>query len=137
MKLTNTSEYALRILSFMTKQPEHIYSAKNLIEALQISDKYLRRIMTNLTKAGFINSIQGRDGGYSFAKALDQIYLSDIIQSVEGLEKYFGCALGFTECSGNNPCMLHKTWLPVRNEFERIIKSTTLNDLDYSNINKF
>ena len=66
MKLSKTSEYALRILSFMAKDSSHLYSAKYLIEKLNISDKYLRRLMTDLCKAGFIKSIQGRDGGYIF-----------------------------------------------------------------------
>ena len=62
MILSKTSEYALRILAFMSKNEDKLYSAKFLVDTLQISDKYLRRLMTDLTKAGFIYSVQGRDG---------------------------------------------------------------------------
>ena len=44
MKLGNTSEYAIRILSFMAKNDSQMYFAKFLVVKLSISDKYLRLI---------------------------------------------------------------------------------------------
>lgn len=137
MKLSHTSEYALRILSFMAKEPERLYSAKYLVEQLKISDKYLRRLMTDLAKAGFIKSIQGRDGGYSFAKNPGQIVLADIIDSVEGMEKYKGCVLGFDQCSDTNPCVMHASWVKVRQEFVVAFQNNTLADFNYSENYKF
>ena len=75
MILSKKSEYALRILAFMSKNEDKLYSAKFLVDTHQISDKYVRRLMTDLTKAGFIYSVQGRDGGYRFAKSTNEIYL--------------------------------------------------------------
>lgn len=137
MRLSKTSEYALRILSFMAKEPEPLYSAKFLVEKLNISDKYLRRLMTNLTKSGFIRSAQGRDGGYSFAKKLNEIVLADIINSVEGMEKYMGCVLGFDQCSDTNPCVMHSTWVDVREKFNETFQNKTLADFNLDEINKF
>lgn len=137
MRLSNTSEYALRILSFMAKEPELKYSAKYLVETLKISDKYLRRLMTDLSKAGFIKSTQGRDGGYSFAKKLNEIVLADIIDSVEGMGKYMGCVLGFNQCSDENPCVMHSTWTNVRHEFINTFQDKTLADFNYNDIHKY
>ncbi|NDP20877.1 MAG: Rrf2 family transcriptional regulator [Paludibacter sp.] len=136
MILTNTTEYALRILSFMVKDPTRQYSAKFLIEELKISDKYLRRIMTDLSKAGFIRSIQGRDGGYVFNKNLDEIYLKDIINVTEGLNKHFACVLGFEQCSDKNPCALHETFKHLKNEYLKIFANKNLSNIDFSNINR-
>ncbi|GAB1414690.1 hypothetical protein MASR2M117_00960 [Paludibacter sp.] len=121
----------------MAKDAEKLYSAKYLIDELKISDKYLRRLMTNLTKSGFISSIQGRDGGYKFLKKTNEIYLADVINSVEGMDKYTGCALGFCECSEENPCVLHSTWSPVREEFLKTFNSKTIQDLDITTVSKF
>ncbi len=137
MRLSKTSEYALRILSFMAKESKDLYSAKYLVESLNISDKYLRRLMTDLSKAGFIKSSRGRDGGYSFNKALNKIFLSDIIDSVEGMEKYMGCVLGFDQCSDENPCIMHATWIQVRKEFIRTFQNKTLADFNYTEIKKY
>lgn len=137
MKLSKTSEYALRILAFMAKEPNQQYTAKYLVETLHISDKYLRQLMTVLTKAGLISSTQGREGGYSFAKKPSSIYLSDIIDSVEGMKKYSGCILGFEHCSDENPCVMHNIWVKSREEFTHTFTRKTLDMLDFKGINKF
>jgi len=137
MKLSKTSEYALRILGFMAKEPEKLYSAKYLIDNLHISDKYLRRLLTDLSKSGFIRSTQGRDGGYSFDKGIEKILLIDILEAVDGKDKYSGCVLGFDKCSDDNPCIMHNSWVSVRDKFDEVFRTKSLSDLDYNEISKF
>lgn len=137
MKLSKTSDYAIRILVFMAKDPALLYSAKQLIDELNISDKYLRRLLTNLSKSGFIRSVQGRDGGYLFVKNINEITLYDIIDSVEGMQKLNGCILGFEECSCTDPCALHDKWMLVRNEINKVFRETTLSDMNFKGIGKF
>lgn len=129
MKLSKTSEYAIRILSFMAKSEDDLFTAKYLIEKLEISDKYLRRLMTNLTKAGLIISTQGKNGGYTFARGADKIFISEIIDAVEGFEKYLGCILGFDTCSDENPCSMHKVWAKNRDELLKTFSETSLTQL--------
>ncbi len=126
MKLSKTSEYAIRILSFMARDAAKSYSAKFLVENLNISDKYLRRLMTDLSKAGLIYSTQGRNGGYSFAQSTEKITVAKIIDTVEGIDKYTGCIMGFDECSDENPCVMHLVWVKTRNTLLKTFETTTL-----------
>lgn len=137
MKLNKTTEYALRILIYMAKKPSELYTAGMLVEELKVSDKYLRRIMTDLSKSGFIKSTQGRIGGYSFAKDPSNIFLLDIIDAVEGADKLNGCVLGFESCSCVNPCAIHETWSPVRNELNKVFSETRLSELEFDKILRF
>ncbi len=121
----------------MAKAPDELYRARFLVEQLKISDKYLRRLMTDLSKAGFIRSIQGRDGGYVFAKSIANIHLSEIVDAVEGMDKYLGCVLGFEECSDDNPCVMHSAWLPMREKLLETFSNKTLADLDFEHVNKY
>jgi Rrf2 family protein len=93
--------------------------------------------MTDLTKSGFIISTQGRDGGYKFKKNTAEIYLEDVINAVEGMNKYTGCVLGFCECSDENPCVMHHTWIPVREEFLQVFSTKTIKDLDINLVTKY
>ncbi len=129
MRLTKTSEYALRIFSYMINSDKQVFSAKFLIEELNISDKYLRNLLIKLSKAGFIKSIQGREGGYVFAKNADKIHLSDIIDAVEGMDKYEGCILGFKQCGKGKVCALHEQWAPIREQILDFLYNTTVADL--------
>ena len=137
MKLSNTSEYSIRILSFMARDPERKYTAKYLVEQLNISDKYLRRILTTLSREGIIMSIQGRDGGYTFQKEIQEIFLSDIINATEGMEKYMGCILGFNECSNENPCCFHTKWVATRATIIHNLQETSLANLSLKGNIKF
>jgi len=137
MILSNTSEYALRIMSYMSRDPKRLYSAAEMVESLNISDKYLRRLMTTLSKAGFIRSIRGRTGGYVFDEKPENIKLSQVVDAVEGMEKYKGCIMGFDHCSDENPCVMHNAWKSVQKEFLKTFEDTSLADLDFENIYKF
>ena len=137
MKLSKTSEYALRILIYMAQAPDQLYTAKQLVKELKVSDKYLRRLMTDLSKSGFIRSIQGRDGGYTFIKSPDDIMLYDIIDSVEGMDKLNGCLLGFEKCSSTNPCAMHYLWVDVRTDLNKVFRETRLSDMDFNKILRY
>ncbi len=106
-----------------------MYTAKHLVETLALSDKFLRKLMTQLSKAQLIRSIQGRDGGYVFARPIHQIFLMDIVRAVEDPQKYTECALGFKECSDTSPCPIHHMWKEARKPMLKMLTKTSLQDI--------
>ncbi|MCK5856924.1 MAG: Rrf2 family transcriptional regulator [Bacteroidales bacterium] len=137
MRLSKTSEYALRILSFMINSDMQVFSAKYLIDTLNVPDKYLRRLMTDLSKNGFIKSLKGRDGGYIFAKNANTIHISQVIDAVEGMDRYEGCIMGFGDCSDSNPCSLHENYAPIKEQLIHFLSTTTISELKSTNVLKF
>lgn len=137
MILSKTSEYAIRILSYMASSEGELYSAKSILEKISIPQKYMRRIMTDLSKHGFIQSVQGRDGGYKFLKNPSQIYISDIIDALDGMEKFVGCILGFEECSCKNPCALHESYLETKEKLHKTFSETNLLTIKNSSFLRF
>jgi Rrf2 family protein len=129
MFISKTSEYALRILTYMALNNETQFSAQTLFDELQIPKRYLMRLLTDLSKSGFIKSTRGRSGGYEFARPLYTIYFSEIIDSVEGLLSFEACVLGNTYCPVDKPCVMHQVWDKPKRAFLDTIRSTTLADL--------
>jgi Rrf2 family protein len=122
----------------MAIKKQNLYSASELIKKLKISDKYLKRILTTLSNSGILRSTQGRYGGFGLAKKPEDITLYEIVASIDNIEKYFGCILGFDECSDENPCSVHQQWAPIRNQIIDFLHNTTMsNVLDNSQILKF
>jgi len=113
----------------MALKKRALYSASDLIKELKISDKYLRRILTTLSNNDIIKSVQGRYGGFGLYKDLEEISLFDIVKAVDNIEKYFGCVLGFDECSDENPCALHTKWIPLREELLAFLENTNMADV--------
>jgi len=129
MNLSKTTQYALRILALMAEEAEKMYSSAYLYSELNIPKKYLQRLLTDLSKNGLIKSIQGRNGGYAFAKKIDTIYLSDIVEAVEGFQKEPSCFFGFETCALDNPCEIHDVWAASQDEIIKILSKTKLIDL--------
>ncbi len=134
MILSKTSEYALKILSFMATENYTQYSAHLLYDKLSIPKRYGSRLMTKLAKSGFIKSSRGRSGGYVFAKKLEDIYLSDIIDSIEGFENFDKCLIGLYQCDLDNPCPMHDIWAETKQKVIDTLKNTSLADLGNSKI---
>ena len=137
MILSKTSEYAVRILTFMAANKQERYNAKFLHEQLNIPYKYLTKLMTDLAKRGCLTSIQGRDGGFIISKQLNEISVADIIKAVDGKSRFDGCVLGFDECSDENPCAMHSFWEKNKTNIINMFESTTLESLIKKSIFKY
>jgi len=129
MILNKTTEYALTILGFMATRNENMYSAEYLHKQLNIPRRYLRRILTDLSKHGFLKSTSGRNGGFVFARDLKEISLAMIINTIEGSDAIFTCILGFSCCIVDKPCIMHDSWMDARSKMVDILSNTSLADL--------
>ena len=133
MNFSKTTEYALRVLSYMSLHEDELYSAEQLFVTLKIPKKYLQRMLTDLAKGGFIKSSRGRNGGFGFARSTDQIFLSEIVASTEGIDWEPKCLFGFGECAFDNACAMHKIWCDSHNSMIAMLKNTRLSDLKKTN----
>ena len=129
MILSKTTEYALSVLGFMATRNEEMYPAEYLYEQLHIPRQYLRRLLTDLSKKGFIVSSRGRNGGFIFARDLSTINFAEVIDAMEGPEAMNTCLLGFTACIVDKPCAMHNLWTDARSKMIDTLTNTSLADL--------
>ena len=65
MIVSTKGRYALRVmLCFAQRGSDEYVPLKEIAEAEDISQKYLESIMTILSKAGFVDAVHGKGGGY-------------------------------------------------------------------------
>ncbi|MBM3435586.1 MAG: Rrf2 family transcriptional regulator [Bacteroidetes bacterium] len=132
MKFNKTAEYALRILSYMATDETRLYRVDDIRENLNIPFRYLRRLMTKLTKKGLLISIQGKKGGYKVARNPGDITLMDIIISAGSTAMKDTCFFGFRECPLTDRCVMHDQWMAVKENIMNILNTTRLSDLKAS-----
>lgn len=133
MNFNKTTEYTFRILSFMAEDESRIYSVDEVFNKLQIPYRYLRKLMTNLTKSEFIDSIQGKNGGYKISKKLKNIKLLDILNAVDPDYLLAKCFFGFDNCALQPTCTMHDQWTEVRTNIINILENTSLTDIKQGN----
>ncbi len=129
MNLSKTSKYAFRILGHMAKDEKALYSAQQLHKDIEVPERYLRRLLTDLSKSGFIKSIQGRQGGFTFARDISKITLIEIVDAIDGINSIDGCILGYESCAFNYSCPMHDIWEETKRKVIETLTKTSLKDI--------
>lgn len=133
MNFNKTTEYAFRILSYMAMDESRLYSVDEIFDKLQIPYRYLRKLMTNLTKSELIISIQGKSGGYKISRKPEDISLLDVITIVDPAYLTGTCFFGFENCALQTACTMHDQWSDVRTNISNILANTTLANIKQGN----
>ena len=80
MKISTKGRYALRLMLDLALHDTGEYIPLKEVAARQeISDKYLEQIITQLSRAGFVKSVRGAQGGYRLAEPPAQYTVGRIL----------------------------------------------------------
>lgn len=82
MKLSSKTHYGVQILTILGAQNETL-SAKDLERYTGVSSKYLEKVLKILLSVGAIKATRGALGGYSLAKAADEIKMGEVVRALE------------------------------------------------------
>jgi len=137
MFLHRTTKYAISLLAFMANSPEDLYSSETLHKELNIPRRYLRLLLTDLSKQGFISSTRGRNGGFQLSGDARKISVAHVIDVIEGLDNYETCFFGIKNCVNDKPCAMHQAWSDTRSTLIKTLEETSLYDLGKDSIMKF
>ena len=86
MKISTKGRYALRLmldLAQYSNENEYV-SIKKVSQRQDISEKYLEQIVAQLSRANFVKSIRGAQGGYRLVKAPENYTVGMILRLIEG-----------------------------------------------------
>lgn len=125
------TEYALRGLVYIQLQ-NHKNRNPGIAEiALEIEtpQHYMAKILQRLVHFGFIESIKGKNGGYSFSSQKPDLTLKKVIVTIEGDSLFDGCGFGLKHCDENNPCPLHFSYTPIREAINKLANKETIQSL--------
>ena len=129
MRFNKTTEYAFRIFAFMAMDKARIYRADEIYINLNIPLRYLKRVLTQLSKTDLMESIQGNQGGYKLSKDSGKISLLDVVRATESQDDTNMCFFGFRECQFGKKCHMHDKWNRIIQGIEKLLQTTTLADL--------
>jgi Rrf2 family nitric oxide-sensitive transcriptional repressor len=131
MQLTNYTEYALRVLIFLgTLEPGEKTSIKEISQTFSISENHLSKIVYELGKLGFIETIRGRNGGIRLAKSPEEIRIGAVVRQTEDNLSLVECFAGHgNHCVITPVCQLKHVLHEALEAFLHVLDSYTLEDL--------
>jgi Rrf2 family nitric oxide-sensitive transcriptional repressor len=83
MRLTNFSDYALRVLMYGAARGDKLFTIDEVAGVYRISRAHLTKVVNQLTKAGYLKAIRGRSGGLVLGQRPDKIRLADVLVATE------------------------------------------------------
>ena len=131
MLISTKGRYALRIMIDLAEhQTDEFISLRGIAQRQEISEKYLESIISVLSKAGLVDGLRGKGGGYRLNRPAADYSVGQILRLTEG-------SLAPVTCleSEENPCPRASqcTTLPMWEKLDALINdyldSVSLSDL--------
>lgn len=108
MKLTRFTDYALRVLIYLGLKTGRRVTIREISEAYQISRNHLMKVVSNLTRLGYLDARRGPGGGLTLARPASEINLADVICDVEEDMNLVSCFEDDGECVITPVCRLRE-----------------------------
>jgi FeS assembly SUF system regulator len=102
MRLSHLADYAVVLMTAAARRPAGArLSATELSAETGVPLPTAQKLMGQLAARALLRSVRGASGGFSLAKAAQEISLADIVEAVEG-------PIALTMCSDptNHQCLL-------------------------------
>ena len=131
MIVSTKGRYALRVMvCFAQRGGEGYIPLKEIAEAEGISQKYLESIMTTLSKAGFVDAVHGKGGGYRLNRKPEEYTIGSILKLTEGSLNVASCTTqGAAACSRSECCQALPMWERLDRMIDDFFEGITLADL--------
>jgi Rrf2 family protein len=137
MRLSEGVEWGIHAAALLAAvPPDGSLPSARLAEYHGVPAAYMAKHLQALSRAGIVESVPGRHGGYRLARPAEAIRVLDVVEAVEGPEPAFRC----TEIRRRGParvatreyrlpCAVHALMLRADAAWRKELAATTVADL--------
>ncbi len=130
MQLTRYSDYSLRVLIFLAVRPDRLTTIEEIANAYGVSRAHLMKVVRNLGRAGFVDTVRGRGGGFRLALRPEDINIGDVVRQTEERMDLVECFdPTANQCRIDSVCGLHGVLEEALEAFLATLDGYTLADL--------
>ena len=131
MKISTKGRYALRLMIDLAQHDAGGYiPLRDISKRQQISAKYLEQIVVQLSRAGFVISTRGAQGGYQLARHPSEYTVGDILRLTEDSLAPVTClGPGAAPCAKAAECRTRSLWQGLDKVIRDYLDSVTVADL--------
>lgn len=129
MRLTNFSDYTLRVLMYAAVQSDRLITIEETARVYGISRAHLMKVANLLTRAGYLRAVRGNAGGLALAKAPSKIRLGEVLRASEPDFSLVECFTSENRCLITPRCRLRSALQEALAAFTKTLDRYTLADL--------
>jgi Rrf2 family nitric oxide-sensitive transcriptional repressor len=129
MRLTNMTDYALRLLMYLAQRPERLCTIAEIADNYRISQAHMMKITHQLGRAGWIETLRGKGGGMRLARQPRDIVVGAVVRSMEPDFSIVECLSTGNSCVLTGSCRLTGVMDEALRSFMQHLDAYTLADI--------
>ena len=129
MRLTRFTDYSLRVLIYLGLQQNELVTIRRISDAYGISRNHLMKVVSLLTRMGYLKAQRGPGGGIRLARPPEKINLADVITDTEEDLVMVECFDEEGDCVITPVCKLQYVIGEALKAYIKTMKAYTLDDL--------
>ena len=129
MRLTAKGRYAVTaMLDLAVRKDVGPVSLADISERQGISLSYLEQLFAKLRRQELVKSVRGPGGGYQLSRQANEIFVAQIVDSVDENVDATKCA-GRADCQGGETCLTHELWTDLSQQIHQFLSNIDLASL--------
>jgi Rrf2 family nitric oxide-sensitive transcriptional repressor len=129
MKLTRFTDYSLRVLIYLGLKNDGRVTIKEISEAYSISRNHLMKVVSLLTRMGYVDARRGPGGGIALARSAQDIVIADVVRDMEDDLNLVECFCAEGSCVIKPVCELKSALNQALSAYLQTLQRYTLQDL--------
>jgi len=127
VQLTSFTDYGLRALIYMASLPnDQMTNISQVTDVYGVSRNHMVKIINQLSRAGLVTAVRGKNGGIKLGKPAETIRIGDVVRELEPLT-LVNCAGDF--CHITPACRLKQVLHTAVEHFLDELNEYTLADM--------
>ncbi len=131
MLISTKGRYALRVMVDLAQQNTQMYTPlKDIAKRQEISEKYLESIIVMLSKAGYVEGVRGKGGGYRLTKDPSGYTAKEIVEITNGSLAPVACLKEDAEpCNREEKCVMLPMYKSLYSNITEFLGNITIKDI--------
>jgi Rrf2 family nitric oxide-sensitive transcriptional repressor len=130
MRLTDYTDYTLRVLMFCALHPGRSITIAELADSHAVSKNHLMKIVNDLARQGLLQTTRGRGGGLRLLKPAAEIRIGDVVRQSETDFRMVECFdAQHNSCTLTAQCQLKQVFKTALNSYLAELDKVTLADI--------
>ncbi len=129
MRLTLYSDYCLRVLIYLGLKDGELATIREIAERYEISRNHLMKVVYELNRLGYIETLRGKHGGMRLNQPPEEIGLGALIRQTENDMQLVECFGTENRCRLTGACTLQSVLDEALRAFLEVLDRYTLADL--------
>jgi len=133
---SNSSKYAIKAVLFLAvnSSEKKRVMVKDMAAPINVPQAYLAKLLQELSREDIISSKKGPKGGFYLSEENSKLTLMDVIDIIDGKDRFNSCLLSLEKCNADKPCPLHDLAGPSRSILIKCLSENTI--VDFSDMVK-